>query len=110
VNYIEMDIDKWSEMFDPIMEDEGQERRFHWAGKDKKDMDAILAELEPDPEKRFLHVWTINTDDFGRDVISSGYRTVNRIDYIVTRKKWADDINSKLLYNIDFMGALSWDA
>jgi len=104
MNLEELDIYEWEKKYIPIIdEDTEQERHFHWAGKDEKDLYAELDKLDKD--NRFLHVWTLMTDDNGDMCICNGWHMVNRMDYIVTEVPWGTPDNFKDVdIYVDYLG------
>lgn len=90
--YVPMKVSEWDYKYLPLMDEAScQEMRFHWAGSEWDDFQARLEKIEPDVKKRHLHTWTLMTDDEGEMIVCNGLRLVNRMDYVLSMKKWDED-------------------
>jgi hypothetical protein len=72
-----MDYFKWAEQFKPILDKDGDARKYETYGKD---LEEVKEAAQKDPDK----VWTYVDGDRGRPGIVEGFHFVNRIYYHIT--------------------------
>ncbi len=72
-----MDYFKWAEQFKPILDKDGDARKYETYGDDLEEVRKVA---QKDPAK----VWTYVDGDRGKSGIVEGYHFVNRIYYHIT--------------------------
>ena len=77
-DYELLDYDEWCKKYKPIEKSKGN---IYFETFDQKDID-FLKDFQA--KNSFLNIWTLCDGDDGNTYVDSGWRVVNRLNYIAT--------------------------
>lgn len=113
--YIEMSLDDWEKKFMPLQGEDGNETWYetyvseNYEHDFKAMWDRAMGLSGGNIVKAYAHIWTRKDGDDGGMYLTNGLRVVNRLDFCLCKKPWAevgeDGALEDIHYEIDYLNA-----